>query len=63
MRLSTEDKELLRELCTQHQVSYEKVLRLLDTIQEYEFKDRRMGVFDALRDILRESPSGEVDNE
>ena len=62
MLLSSEDKKLLKELCLQHQVSYEKVVRLLDIIQDYEFKNRRTGVYDALRDILRESPIEEVDN-
>ena len=62
MLLSIEDKELLKDLCLQHQVSYEKVVRLLDTVQDYEFKDRRTGIYDALRDILRGSPIEEVDN-
>ena len=61
MKLSTEDKELLKDLCSQHQVSYEKVVRLLDTVQDYEFKDRRTGIYDALRNILRGLPSEEVD--
>jgi len=59
MKLSSDDKLLLKELCDQHQVSYEKVLKLLDTIQEFEFKERRTGVYDALRDILRSYPRGE----
>jgi len=59
MKLSNDDKLLLKELCTQHKVCYEKVLKLLDTIQEYEFKDRRIGVYDALRDILRNQSKGE----
>lgn len=63
MKLSTEDKKLLRDLCIQHQVNYEKVLKLLDTVQEYEFKDRRTGIYDALRDILRRIPNGEVNHE
>ena len=59
MNLSVEDKRLLEELCEQHGVSQDKVLKLLETIREYEFKDRRTGVYDALRDILRgEHPSG-----
>lgn len=53
MNLSVEDKRLLEELCEQHGVSKDKVLKLLETIREYEFKDRRTGVYDALRDILR----------
>ena len=53
MNLSIEDKRLLEELCEQHGVSQNKVLKLLETIREYEFKDCRTGVYDALRDILR----------
>lgn len=53
MNLSDDDKQLLRELCEQHGVSQTKVLRLLEAVQEYEFKDRRTGVYDALRDILK----------
>jgi len=53
MNLTIEDKRLLDELCEQHGVSQIKVLKLLETIQEYEFRDRRTGVYDALRDILR----------
>ena len=63
MKLSFEDKILLQELCLQHQVSFEKVLKLLDTVQEYEFKERRMGIYDALRDIVRSVPNMEVTNE
>lgn len=63
MKLSSEDIVLLKELCSQHEVSFEKVIKLLDTVQEYEFKDRRTGIYDALRDILKSRPSGEVGNE
>jgi hypothetical protein len=56
MNLSTEDKKLLEELCDQHSVSYEKVLKLLDAVREYEFKERRTGVYDALREILISKP-------
>lgn len=59
MNLSYEDKELLKELCSQHAVNYEKVLKLLDTVQEYELKERRTGIYDALRDILKQNFVGE----
>ena len=52
MNLSDEDKRLLDELCKKHGVSERKVLKLLQTVREYEFKDRRTGVYDALREIL-----------
>jgi len=57
MNLSTEDTGLLEELCQQHGVSSEKVLKLLDTVREYEFKERRTGVYDALREILKSKPA------
>jgi hypothetical protein len=59
MRLSVEDKQLLDELCRQNEVSRDKVLKLLQTVYEYEFKDRRTGVYDALREILKSRPSPE----
>ena len=59
MNLSPEDQKLLEELCQQHGVSAAKVVKLLDTVREYEFKDRRTGVYDALREILK-SKEGNV---
>lgn len=52
MNLTTEDQRLLETLCREHQVSFDKVVKLLDTVREYEFKERRTGVYDALREIL-----------
>ena len=60
MNLSSEDKRLLEELCKQHGVSQLKVLKLLETVREYEFKDRRTGVYDALREILKSKPANET---
>ena len=53
MKLANEDQALLENLCQQHGVSMQKVLRLLATVQEYQFKDRRRGVYDALQEILK----------
>ena len=55
MKLANEDQALLENLCRQHGVSMQKVLRLLATVQEYQFKDRRRGVYDALQEILKSS--------
>lgn len=56
-----EDKKLLEELCRHHEVSFEKVSKLLETVHEYEFKDRRTGIYDVLRDILKSNmPSTEA---
>lgn len=57
MNLTSEDKRLLEELCQQHGVSADKVLKLLDTVRDYEFKERRTGVYDALREILKSKPA------
>ena len=59
MNMTLEDGRLLAELCEQHGVSAKKVLKLLDTVREYEFKDRRTGVYDALREILKSKPAGD----
>jgi len=53
MNLTTEDERLLEELCQEHRVSLDKVVKLLGTVREYEFKERRTGVYDALREILQ----------
>lgn len=53
MNLTQEDRSLLQELCKQHEISFEKVHKLLDTVHDYEFKDRRTGIYDALREILK----------
>jgi len=58
MNMRLEDSRLLAELCEQHGVSADKVLKLLDAVREFEFKDRRTGVYDALREILKSVPSG-----
>lgn len=51
--MKQEDNELLKELCLQYDVSLEKVEKLLATVREYQFKDRRTGVYDALKEILK----------
>ena len=53
MNLTLEDERLLEELCEQHNVSFEKVIKLLRTVREHEFKERRTGIYDALRGIIK----------
>jgi len=53
MKLSQEDQRMLAGLCDQYKISFNKVLKLLDTIKEFEFKDRRTGIYDALKDIIK----------
>lgn len=56
MKLTADDQKLLEELCQLQGVSAEKVAKLLETVQEYEFKDRRTGIYDALREVLKSNP-------
>ena len=53
MKLSEEDRQLLGQLCRQSNVNLTKVHKLLKTVYDYEFKERRTGVYDALRNILK----------
>jgi hypothetical protein len=62
MNLSAEDYRLLEELCEQNSVNPKKVLKLLEAVREYEFKDRRTGIYDALREILRSKPDSQADH-
>lgn len=59
MKLSQEDQRLLDELCRQNNVSLAKVRKLLETVYDYEFKERRTGIYDALREILKNHPAEE----
>jgi len=59
MKLSEEDQLLLDELCRQNNVNIGKVRKLLETVYEYEFKERRTGVYDTLRDILKSQPTAD----
>lgn len=53
MATTPTDKELLQQLCEQYNVSFTKVEKLLATVKEYQFKDRRTGVYDALKEIIK----------
>ena len=47
------DDDLLKDLCVQYGLSFEKMLKLLETVKEHQFKDRRSGVYDALKEIIK----------
>ena len=59
MKLTDDDTNLLQELCQQHEVSFDKVSKLLSAVREYEFQDRRSGIYDALREILKSKATAE----
>ena len=60
MKLNKDDEILLKELCEQCHIHFEKVIKLLETEKEFEFKDRRTGIYDALREIVKSSPTEEI---
>lgn len=51
--MNNTDQELLQQLCQQYDVSFEKVQRLLEAVREYQFRDRRTGVYEALKEIIK----------
>jgi hypothetical protein len=51
--MKQEDNDLLKSMCSQYNISFEKVEKLLATVKEYQFKDRRTGVYDALKEIIK----------
>lgn len=51
--MNNTDHELLQQLCQQYDVSFEKVQHLLETVREYQFRDRRTGVYEALKEIIK----------
>ncbi|MBD3807424.1 MAG: hypothetical protein IE880_01750 [Epsilonproteobacteria bacterium] len=52
MKLNEADNKLLKELCEQYKLSYEKIHKLLEVIKENEFKERRVGVYESLKEII-----------
>lgn len=57
MKLPESDKKLLKELCEQKNVKFYKVLKLLDIERTFELKERRIGIYEALKDIIIEDIS------
>ena len=51
--MNNTDQELLQQLCQQYDVSFEKVQHLLETVREYQFRERRTGVYEALKEIIK----------
>jgi len=47
------DDDLLKELCVQYDLSFEKMLKLLETVKEYQFQDRRSGIYDAFKEVIK----------
>ena len=53
MNLTENEKQILKELCEQHKINFEKAVMLIEKEKEFELKGRRTGVYDALKDILK----------
>lgn len=53
MKLTESDQKLLKQLCAEYDINYFKVITLLNKVKEYELKDRRSGVYEALKNIIK----------
>ena len=53
MNSTRKDEQLLAAIYMKHNISFEKVVRLLQTVREYELTDRRTGIYDAMREIIK----------
>ncbi len=62
MRISKGDDDILKSLCAEYQVNPDKIKQLLTTVQNYELKDKRFGIYDALEEIIKQK-DGSVDGE
>jgi hypothetical protein len=54
MIINKEDRNTLDELCREYGVELDKILKLLSTVQEYELKDKRFGIYEALEEIIKQ---------
>lgn len=54
MRVSKEDEDILKSLCVEYRIDPEKVKQLLATVQDYDLKDKRFGIYDALEEIIKQ---------
>lgn len=62
MRISNDDQSTLKELCNEYGVEFNMLLKLLSTVQYYELKDKKFGIYDALEEIIKQK-DGSVDGE
>lgn len=54
MRISQDDYNILQKLCRENGVEPIKLLKLLSTVQDYELKDKRFGIYDVLEEIIKQ---------
>lgn len=54
MRINNDDQNTLEQLCNEYGVGFDKLFRLLSTVQDYELKDKRFGIYDALEEIIKQ---------
>jgi len=54
MRINNDDQNTLAQLCNEYGVGFDKLLKLLSTVQDYELKDKRFGIYDALEEIIKQ---------
>ncbi len=57
MNLSTNDKKLLEDLCQSAGLDSIKIIKLLKVESDFEFRERRTGIYEILREIINSSNS------
>ena len=53
MKLSEHDKKLLKELCEQYKVNYEKILKMIDIEKDFLQRGNRVGIYDAIKEVIK----------
>lgn len=52
MKILDEDTQLLKELCSKYNLSFEKVGKLIEITKKTEIEQNRHGYFNDLREII-----------
>lgn len=55
MKLTETDKQILKDLCEQHKINFEKILKLIQIEQDYQQKGNRVGIYDALKEVIKQN--------
>lgn len=54
MQMSEEEKEILSKLCDEYNVSFEKAKKLIEIEKKFEPMERRIGIYDDLKQVIRD---------
>ncbi len=52
MKKNDDDLILLKDLCQKYELNFDKVEKLIEVTKEFEIKDTRNGIYNALKEII-----------